>query len=414
MNPTTNVPHTINDESRVSFLPMEAVNDSDGGFDIHERVFGEVSKGYTRFAEGDFVCAKITPCMQNGKATVVEGLISGVGFGSTEFHVLRPKDKEVLPIFLFFTFTLPSYLESAPASFTGTAGQQRLPESFLRNFPLPLPPLPVQREMVKKMEQARESRRRKLHEAEALLSGLDAFLLDRLGLTMPKPDNRLAYALRLSTVSKSKQIGADYFHPERMNALQAIHTAKNLKAAKRLEDIADFLRDISTDYEPERYLGLAGVQSQTGELAETSEEPGKGQAFIYKKNDVLFARLRPYLNKVWRAEREGVCSTEFHVIRIKKDVSQLLPDYLAAVLRSSVIVAQTKHMMTGNTHPRLANEDVVDLFIPIPDETIQRDIVQELGKRRLKARRLREEAAKEWDAAKARFETELLGTEAKP
>jgi hypothetical protein len=77
---------------------------------------------------------------------------------------------------------------------------------------------------------------------------------------------------------------------------------------------------------------------------------------------VLFARLRPYLNKAWRAERDGACSAEFRVIRIKEDVPALLLNYLAAVLRSSVVVAQTKHMMTGNTHPRLANEDVVNLF----------------------------------------------------
>lgn len=168
-------------------------------------------------------------------------------------------------------------------------------------------------------------------------------------------------------------------------------------------------RHIAAEYEPEEYLGLAGVQSQTGELADTTEEPGKGQAFRYKESDVLFARLRPYLNKVWRAEAEGVCSTEFHVIRINEGVSDLLPDYLAAVMRSSVVVAQTKHMMTGNTHPRLANEDVVDLLIPIPDEKTQRKIVDELRRRRMEARCLREEAAREWETAKARFEARLLG-----
>ena len=95
--------------------------------------------------------------------------------------------------------------------------------------------------------------------------------------------------------------------------------------------------------------------------------------------DVLFARLRPHLHKVWRAERDGVCSTEFHVIRIKEDVPDLLPDYLAAVLRSSVVVVQTKHMMTGNTY-----------------------------RRRLEGRRLREEAVRERDAAKASYEERLL------
>lgn len=274
-----------------------------------------------------------------------------------------------------------------------------------------VPLIPEQKSLVSEMEAARESRRHKLTEAEALLAGLDTFLLDSLGLTMPDSDNRLTYAMRLSTAHGLKQLGADYLHPERMEALRAIQKAKKVKRAARLDAVADFLREIATEYEAEQYLGLAGVQSQTGELAETTEEPGKGQAFLFKENDVLFARLRPYLNKVWRAERDGVCSTEFHVIRIKEGMPDLLPDYLAAVLRSSVIVAQTKHMKTGNTHPRLANEDVVDLLIPIPEKKIQREIVDELRQRRLEARRLRDEAAREWEAARARFEAKLMGGE---
>ena len=68
--------------------------------------------------------------------------------------------------------------------------------------------------------------------------------------------------------------------------------------------------------------------------------------------------------------------------------------------------------MTGNTHPRLANEDVVDLVIPIPDEKIQQDVVDELHRRRMEARQLREEAAREWEAAIKGLEKRLLGSEA--
>lgn len=289
--------------------------------------------------------------------------------------------------------------------------QGKITTEDVASIQIPLFASSVQAELMAQMTRARAARRRKLQQASALLAGMDAFVLNRLGLTMPDSHNRPAYAMSLSIVRDSKQIGADYFHPERLNALCAIQAAKKTKRAARLEDVADFLREHTTEYEPEQYLGLAGVQTHTGELTETTEEPGKGQASIFKEDDVLFARLRPYLNKVWRAERNGVCSTEFHVIRIREDVNDLLPDYLAAVLRSSLIVAQTKHMMTGNTHPRLANEDVVDLLIPIPDETIQREIVDELRRRRMEARRLREEAAREWEEAKARFEARLLSEE---
>jgi len=130
---------------------------------------------------------------------------------------------------------------------------------------------------------------------------------------------------------------------------------------------------------------------------------------FFNKGNVLYGRLCPYLNKVWSTDRDGVCSTEFHVLRIKPSDPPIHSDYLAAALRSSLVVAQTKHMMTGNTHPRLANDDVVDLLVPIPDEATQTEIVVEIQRRREEARRLRQEAEEEWEAAKSGFEAEFLG-----
>ena len=108
---------------------------------------------------------------------------------------------------------------------------------------------------------------------------------------------------------------------------------------------------------------------------------------VYEKNDILYGRLRPYLNKVLLAEKEGICSTEFHVMRVI-DTETVLPEYVAAILRSDLILSQTKHMMTGNTHPRISNDDVKNLYIPVPDIGVQAEIVKELGKRRIEARML--------------------------
>jgi restriction endonuclease S subunit len=94
-------------------------------------------------------------------------------------------------------------------------------------------------------------------------------------------------------------------------------------------------------------------------------------------------------------------------MRTKND-KELNADYLAVILRSSIILAQTKHMMTGNTHPRLTNEDVVNLVIPIPSIAIQETIADEIKKRKAESRRLKSEAESEWQAAKDWFETQLL------
>jgi len=97
------------------------------------------------------------------------------------------------------------------------------------------------------------------------------------------------------------------------------------------------------------------------------------------------------LNKVYRVEMDGCCSTEFHVLRVKEGV-ELLPEYLAAVLRSRLVLSQTVHMMTGNTHPRLTNDDVANLTVPIPSLEVQARVATEIGLRRDEARRLRGEA----------------------
>jgi hypothetical protein len=257
------------------------------------------------------------------------------------------------------------------------------------------------------MDAARAERRAKLAEADALLAGLDDFLLATLGLTPPPKDDRKVFAASLRAAREQSHLNADYFHPERILALRAMAAASVRVPCANLSEVVDFIRDQIKTPGP-NYLSLAHVQSHTGELVDANEE-ASGACSEFKTDDVLFARLRPYLNKVYRAEMDGCCSPEFHVLRVN-NAKQLLPDYLAAILRSKLTLAQTRHMMTGNTHPRLTNEDVVNLVIPIPkDIAAQKTIAAEARRRREEARRLRAEAEAGWQAAKRWFEEQLLG-----
>lgn len=394
---------------------MDAVEDgATGVVRLLTRPLSEVQRGYTPFAEGDILWAKITPCMQNGKSCIVRGLQNGIGFGSTEFHVIRPSDESVSTEFLWEFVNQETLRRVATYAFTGSAGHQRVPDSFLAELPFPRLSPEEQTRLVGSMAIARAARREKLAQADAHLASLDAFVLDALGLTLPAPDGRTVYAIRAGDVRTAKKLYPDYFHPERINAIRAVESRYTGDRATTLLGIADFVRDQRNVEPDDDYLGLANVQPNTGERIESNEEDGKGNCFRYAEGDVLFARLRPYLNKVYRAESDGVCSTEFHVIRIRRDEKGkplLVPDYLAVVLRSSLVLAQTRHMMTGNTHPRLANEDVVNLVVPVPDVKDQEKIAAEVTHRREESRRLRNEAHTIWDDAKRRFEVELLGPE---
>ena len=162
------------DDSRLTtFVPMDAVDGESGTITKpQERPFGEIRRGYTYFAEGDVLFAKITPCMQNGKHAIAEGLIDGIGFGTTEFHVIRPRPM-VTSRWLHFYLRQPHILKLAELSFTGSAGQQRVPIAFMSELEIPLPPLPEQRRIVAALEERLATVARARQAARAQLTAIE-------------------------------------------------------------------------------------------------------------------------------------------------------------------------------------------------------------------------------------------------
>ena len=137
-------PRNIDDELKVSFVPMPAISE-DGKIDCSNiKTYKEVRKGFTYFAENDVIFAKITPCMENGKGAVAKGLSGGIGSGSTEFHVLRPIEGKSNPYWLYIITMFKSFRVGARKVMTGTGGQLRVPVGYLRDFPISLPPISLQ------------------------------------------------------------------------------------------------------------------------------------------------------------------------------------------------------------------------------------------------------------------------------
>ncbi len=136
----------------ISFVPMPAVSAEFGTIeDAVDRPLSDVWKGFTHFADGDVIFAKITPCMENGKIAVARGLTNGLGCGSTEFHVLRSYGA-VLPDFLWRFMRQGTFRKDAEASMTGAVGQRRVPTDHLKAAELPIPPLAEQRRIVAKLD----------------------------------------------------------------------------------------------------------------------------------------------------------------------------------------------------------------------------------------------------------------------
>ena len=135
---------SLDDDCDVSFVPMQSVSE-DGTVDVTTiRKYGEVKKGFTNFQDGDILFAKITPCMENGKGCIANGLKNGMGFGSTEFHVLRPKSELVTSEWIYYLTSWPEFRKECEKNMTGSAGQKRVPKTFLENYQIDIPSLDEQ------------------------------------------------------------------------------------------------------------------------------------------------------------------------------------------------------------------------------------------------------------------------------
>ena len=152
INPRVDV-SALSDSTLVSFIPMAAVEARTGRIDSSaQRRLDEVRRGFTAFQEGDILFAKITPCMENGKSAVAQSLSSKIGFGSTEFHVLRP-DEGIVPQLLYYYISQESFRQTARTYMTGSAGQLRVPAVFLADASYPLAPTNEQSRIVAAIEQ---------------------------------------------------------------------------------------------------------------------------------------------------------------------------------------------------------------------------------------------------------------------
>lgn len=153
INPKKSNDMRLCSDLRISFVPMPSVSEN-GEIDTSEiKTYDEVKAGFTYFAEMDVLFAKITPCMENGKGAIAKGLCNGVGFGSTEFHVLRPIENKSNPYWLYAVTSFSQFRMDAASNMTGSAGQRRVPASFLDSYRVTLPPIELQNQFATFVEQ---------------------------------------------------------------------------------------------------------------------------------------------------------------------------------------------------------------------------------------------------------------------
>ncbi|AFR36017.1 restriction endonuclease subunit S [Riemerella anatipestifer] len=166
INPRTDL---LENDKNISFIPMECVSDDFGEIiELKSKKISE-SKGYTKFQENDLIWARITPCMQNGKSAIVSNLENKLGCGSTEFHVIRNNNtSNTHTEYIYHILRLKIVLNRATSYFTGSAGQQRVPKSFLEELVIPVPPIDVQVKISNKLSEIKTNIKTNITQAKNL------------------------------------------------------------------------------------------------------------------------------------------------------------------------------------------------------------------------------------------------------
>ncbi|KXK22866.1 MAG: type I restriction modification enzyme protein S [Bacteroidetes bacterium OLB12] len=153
VNPKLPNKENISLDIEVQFLPMKLVEEVINKIHLTEiRKFSEVQKGsYTPFVDGDVIFAKVTPCMENGKIAVVDNLKNKIGYGSSEFHVIRCSEN-IKNKYAFYFLVQEKFRKEAENAMTGAVGLRRVPKQFIENYFIPLAPLEEQELIVSELE----------------------------------------------------------------------------------------------------------------------------------------------------------------------------------------------------------------------------------------------------------------------
>jgi type I restriction enzyme M protein len=152
VNPKKSEIKDLDESIEVSFVPMADLNENQIDFTPNQiKSLSEVYKGYTYFKEDDVLLAKVTPCFENGKAGIAKGLKNGIGFGSSEYFVVRPNEK-ILSTWIYLNIITDTFRNGGKLNMTGTGGLQRVPPGFVKSSLIPLPDIETQRQIVAQIE----------------------------------------------------------------------------------------------------------------------------------------------------------------------------------------------------------------------------------------------------------------------
>jgi len=369
-------PLTRPDDQPTSFLPMAAIAEAGRGIQrMIERPFAEVRKGYTFVDEGDVLFARITPCMQNGKHAIARGLLDGIAFASTEFHVLRPRSEAVIAEWVHSFLLMPDVLSAAESVLTGAVGQQRVPEAFLADLVLPLPPLAEQRRTV------------------AWLTGQLAVVERARGAAA----ERVAAAMRLSIAASASAFRESSSWPtEPLRSLCREDGQYGLSLPSS--------RDASAGVPMLRMGNVQDGRIDWGDLKYLSAEPALLEKYDLRDGDLVFNRTNSAelvgKTAVFHGTRRAVFAS--YLIRFRLDRQRANAEFVSSYINSRLGRAFIERRMARAVgQVNISASSMHEMPIPAPPISAQDHVVRGLQVVRRKATEAVAGAEKELTAIEA-------------
>lgn len=403
VNPRKNVALSASD--LVSFVPMAAVDDVTGTIiSPVDRPYGEVSKGFTHFRDGDVIFAKITPSMENGKSAVARALTNGIGMGSTEFHVFR-SNGAIEPEYLWRFVRQKSFRENAQAVMSGAVGQQRVPADYLKDHLIALPPLPEQRRIVAKVDGLTARTARARNELSRIPTLIDRYKQRLIAL---------ALCGGLSTDWRNKHGSDDWLEQglqqlgQRRAAYEKSKRGSRLRSAPRLGVaetaglpkswisccVAD-VADLRVGYAfKSQWFSSQGTRLVRGanvapgridwsdEKRLSHEHASNYEDYRLEAGDVVIAMDRPLIStglKIAILGEEDAGALLVQRVANPRPSKWLNPTYMYYVFNGQGFISQIENHATGSDLPHISGNDILTTAVSLPPIEEQVEIVRRLS-----------------------------------
>ena len=353
-------------DTPVTFLPMEKVG-TEGQIHTGEKVgASKVWNGYTYFRRGDILVAKITPCFENGKGAYLHSLPTEVGFGSTEFHVLRTT-QSIDPRFLYLLTTDIAFRQSGTESMTGAAGQQRVSADFVANYQIPLPPLAEQRAIAAFLERETGKIDALVSKKERLIELLQEKRAALISHTVTKGLDRDA-PMKDSGIEWLGDVPAHWEVRRLKHLTEKIGSGKTPKggAERYVDDDVMFLRSQNVHFGGLQLADVAHIDTITdNEMAGSRVREG----------DVLLNITGASLGRSCVARLEGAdANVNQHVCILRTVQRQNDPDFLAYSIESTSLQDQIFNNENGVSRDALNFEQIGELVLSRPAIAEQKSI----------------------------------------